>query len=190
MARLAAVLALALGLGAHAVSAQDAGRVVPPDSAGYISRTQAALFQRTLLDVTPLNSLVAPWEWRPGAIRPGGVMADFDSVLARQRTERAIEATRQRLLRRLGGFGIGVYSTPIPQRGIFGLSPNTADIYLDGSLQFTVGTTRQRNLACTPAQVQSPSSGCGAGFLAPSIDNTVQLVSRGVFAQRFHLNID
>jgi hypothetical protein len=190
VSRLAAVFALALSLCAHAVSAQDAGRVVPPDSAGYISRAQAARFQRTLFANTPPRPPIAPWEMPPEAGRTVTVLAAFDSAVARQRAEHDVEALRQRLARRLGGRAFALDSTPNAPRGLFGLSPNTADVSFDGSLQFQIGTTRQRNLACTPAQVQDPSSGCGGGFKTPSIDNTVQLVSRGIFAQRFHLNID
>ena len=190
MARLAVVLALALSLCAHAVSAQDTVRVLPPDSVGYVSRSQAAQFQRALITSTPFTARVAPWELLPGAGRTASIVVHFDSGLVRQRAERDIEAMRQRVLRRLGGRATALDSIPEARRGLFGLSPNTADITFDGSLQFQVGTTRQRNLSCTPAQVQNPSSGCGGGFKPPNIDNTVMLSSRGVFAQRFHLNID
>ncbi len=190
MARLAVVLALALSLCAHAVSAQDTVRVLPPDSVGYVSRSQAAQFQRELITSTPFRPRVAPWELLPGAGRTASIVFRFDSGLVRQRAERDIEAMRQRVLRRLGGRVTALDSIPEARRGLFGLSPNTADITFDGSLQFQVGTTRQRNLSCTPAQVQNPSSGCGGGFKPPNIDNTVMLSSRGIFAQRFHLNID
>lgn len=190
MARFAVGLALALSLCAHAVSAQDTVHVVPPDSAGYISRAQAALFQRALILGTPSRPPAAAWDRFPGTGRTAGVVVGFDTGMARQRVENDVDAMRQRLIRRLSGRAFALDTTPEPGRGLFNLSPNTADISFDGSMQFQVGTTRQRNLACTPAQVVVLSSGCDAGFTAPSIDNTVMLSSRGVFAQRFHINID
>ena len=50
---------------------------------------------------------------------------------------------------------------------------------------------RQRNLACTPALVQDARHrGASGGFTRPDDRQPVQLQSHGVFAQRFHINID
>ncbi len=74
--------------------------------------------------------------------------------------------------------------------GLFGLSQNTADVHFSGQLRFDLSTSRQRNLACTPALAQDPTSGCSGGFTAPQIDNQLVLQSSGVLLQRFHINVD
>lgn len=162
----------------------------PPDTTGYIHRLQAAQFRKSLVLNTPVGVPVPSWELVSGALRTPGLLASFDSTLARSRATWRAELSQQQLYRRLGGRTSVDDTIPVARRGLFGLSPNTADVTFDGSLQFEIGTTRQRNLSCTPAQVQNPSSGCAGGFKSPSIDNTVMLSSRGIFAKRFHLNVD
>ncbi len=164
--------------------------MVVPDSVGYISRAAAARFRETLPALAPARGPVAGWELLAGSGRSTSVVATFDSSVARQQAANSIAAMRDHILERLGGNDFLRDTTGGGGRGLFGLSPNTADVSIDGQLQLTVGTTKQTNLSCTPAQVENPSSGCGGGFKAPSIDNTVVLSSHGVFAQRFHLNID
>src|ERR1019366_5829103 len=95
VARFAVGLALALSLCAHAVSAQDTVHVVPPDSAGYISRAQAALFQRALILGTPSRPPAAAWDRFPGTGRTAGVVVGFDRGMARQPVQNHVDAMRQ-----------------------------------------------------------------------------------------------
>lgn len=187
-ARPALLLALALGLPA-AARAQDTTHVLPLDSAGYISREQYRQFLRGLPRITPPAVLRGPGAWRFGGADSARVAASFDSAVAARAVDLDAEARRQRVFRRLSSFAPDTMQSDA-RRGLFGLSTNTADVAFDGTLEFNVSTSRQRNLACTPALVQTPGSGCTGGFTAPRIDNLVQLHSTGVFAQRFHINID
>jgi motility/secretion related protein SprA len=194
VARLAFALVLALPLGAAPLSAQqpaalDTVHVLPLDSAGYITRTQELLFRRSLpkLVLPP----VAWWELLPGQSHVPAVMAAFDSAIKQNAAEHRVAVREDHLLRQVdASYLAAADSTPAAARGLFGFSSKNVEVTFEGTLQFQISTTRQRNLACTPAQVQDVASGCSGGFKSPTIDNTVLLSSRGVFAQRFHINID
>ncbi|HEY2417651.1 MAG TPA: hypothetical protein VGH84_07000, partial [Steroidobacteraceae bacterium] len=188
------MLALTLGAG-RSLCAQGTGRVdtvhvLPLDSAGYIARNQAAIFRRSLPGAAWRYAPVAPWEILPGFSNVAARVAAFDSALAQSQAQAIGEASYQHLLRQFGVRTLAIDTIPEARRGLFGLSPQTADVSFDGQLQFQVSTTRTRNLACTPLQVQDIASGCSGGFKGPTIDNTVLLSSRGIFAQRIHLDID
>ncbi|MES1259741.1 MAG: hypothetical protein ABUL71_04035, partial [Gemmatimonadota bacterium] len=195
MARFAFAFALALTLGAHVVSAQDTVRVdtahvsrvhvLPPDSAGYISRAMAELFKRSLPSTQLQAAQRVAWDLLPPR---GGIAAEFQARVARSRADDESEALRQHLFKILGTRA--AEATPETRRGLLGFSPKTAEVSFEGSLQFTINTTRTRNLACTALQVQDVASGCSGGFKGPNISNLVLLTTRGVFAQRYHLNID
>jgi len=196
MARVAFAVALLLAGPARALSAQqtvnpDSVHVLPLDSAGFITRTQELLFRQTLRRLVPPAAPVAPWELLPGEGRVAATVAAFDSAVHRGDSARRVAAGEAHLMRQVNArYAIGPDTIPAEPKGLFGFSSKTVDVTFDGTLQFQVSTTRQRNLACTPAQVQDVSSGCSGGFKSPVIDNTVLLTSRGVFAQRFHINID
>jgi hypothetical protein len=188
VARFALLLALASGLGPRAVRAQDTTRVAGQDSIGLFSRVQ---LRRFLLGAPRLQPVAAPQAyWRtPGPQSTARIAAAFDSGVTRTLAGIAADSARRRTLHQAYSFARDTMTSD-SRRGLFGLSPNTADISFDGSLRFQLSTSRQRNLACTPALVLNPSSGCSGGFTAPRIDNVVQLASSGTFLQRYHVNVD
>ena len=189
MARFAPLLALALGLCTADAGAQDTVRLLPPDSLGFISRMRYREFVQGLPTLVRPFGLSVPGERAFGTADLRQVASRFDSAVAARVADLEAEGRRRRALRRLLSFAVDT-TRDQADRGLFGLSKNTADVVFDGTLEFHVSTTRQHNLACTPALVQTPGSGCTGGFTAPRIDNLVQLNSTGVFAQRFHVNID
>ncbi|MGH7593841.1 MAG: hypothetical protein ACRELE_08345, partial [Gemmatimonadales bacterium] len=189
MARVAPLLALALGLCTAAARAQDTTHVLPRDSTGYFNRVQYREFLRGVPALGPPAALSLPGGRPFDPTGGGAVGARFDSAVAARIADLTADARRLRVLGRLHSYALD--SLRDESRGsLFGLSKNTADVAFDGTLEFHVSTTRQHNLACTPALVLSSGSGCTGGFTAPRIDNVVQLHSVGVFDQRFHINID
>lgn len=137
----------------------------------------------------PWAFAAAPWEMTP--LIPSGdrAVAVFDAAVAADARAWHDRLVRDNLGRHTGHLSALDTSTTAP-RGLFGISPNTADVSFDGSLELQVSTTRSRNLACTPAQAQDPTQACHGGFTAPSLNNVVTLHSSGTFLQRFHVNID
>ena len=164
--------------------------VLPPDSAGYLARSHLALFRLSLPRPDSLFGPVVPWEILFGSGRLGSPTARFDTALVRGREAIDAEAARRHVMRLFGVRTVATDSVPESRRGLFNLSSKTADVTFDGSVQFQVSTTRQRNLACTAVQVQDVASGCAGGFKSPIIENAILLQSHGVFAQRMNLNFD
>ena len=80
--------------------------------------------------------------------------------------------------------------TPLPQRGVLGLSRKYADLALDGQVRLELRTDRLRNERCGAAQLLDPNSGCRGGFKPPRLDNQVNVRSSGILGQRAHLAID
>ena len=195
MARLALLLALPLGFWTTGARAQDTVAVLPPvhvlpiDSAGYFNRLRFREFLRGLPTIVRPLSLTQPGARPFGVVDTAEIGAGFDAAVAAITADSESMVRHARVLRRLPSFAADTAQDQ-SSRGLFGLSKNTADITFDGTLEFHVSTSRQHNLACTPALVQTPGSGCTGGFTAPRIDNLVQLHSQGVFDQRFHINID
>ena len=195
MARFALLFALALTICAHALSAQDAGRlepvhVLPPDSAGFIARRQLELFRLNLPRLEFPPGPVVPWEALPGTSRVAGTLARFDTTVALSREANDADAQRRHLMRQFGYRTAAADTVPEARRGLFGFSSKTAEVTFEGSLQFQISTTRQKNLACTAVDLQNVASGCTGGFKSPTIENTVLLQSHGVFAQRMNVNLD
>ncbi|HEY3934229.1 MAG TPA: cell surface protein SprA [Gemmatimonadales bacterium] len=188
-ARLALVLAMALVGRSIPARAQGTDHVVPSDSAGFLNQSQFAQYLKSIPGLAP-SLLRGPWGATPGRRLEPQVVSAFDSALGSQGTAIELEAEHQRMLRRLLTHSLAVDSGSASRHGLFGLSPNTADVIFDGTWEAQLSSTRQRNLACTPAEAAQLSAGCFGGFGAPKIDNSVQLQSSGVFAQRFHININ
>ncbi len=181
------LLALALGLHAIGAAAQAPARVVPPDSAGLFNRLQLERFMSGLPLALP--RLAPAPVWQPPAAGVRRAIAAFDSGVRVDAGLLSAEAAGRRAVRRFASFQRDTVRLD-ERHGLFGLSPNTADVTFDGNLRFQISTNRQKNLACTPALAQNPASGCSGGFSAPRLDNIVQLQSTGVFGQRGHINID
>jgi hypothetical protein len=182
------MLVLLLGFGASRVRAQ-AQHVVPLDSTGWLNRAQAERYLHGLPGLAPEALEPMPWETVLGTPASQHLVAAFDSSVAVGMKQWHADLVHQHVLERLGEH-TSLDSASLPARGLFGLSPNTADVSFDGSLQLQLSTTRSRNLKCTPAQAQDPAQACFGGFTAPRLDNVVMLQSAGVFDQRFHVNID
>jgi hypothetical protein len=195
VARFALLLLLPLGFWTTGAQAQDTTgvlprvHVLPLDSAGYFNRMRFREFLRGLPTITRPLTLSLPGEGGFGVVDTARISARFDAAVAAITADSESDVRRVRALRRLYSFALDT-SRDQSNRGLFGLSKNTADIVFDGTLEFHISSTRQHNEACTPALVETPGSGCTGGFTAPSIDNLVQLHSAGVFDQRFHINID
>ncbi len=183
------MLVLLLGFGASRVRAQ-AGHVVPLDSTGLFNRAEAERFLHALPGLPPEALQPTPWETVLGTPASQHLTVVFDSGLTAGMQQWHADLVRQHVLERLGERPSLDTGTTVGARGLFGLSPNTADVSFDGSLQLQLSTTRTRNLKCTPAQAIDPAQACAGGFTAPRLDNVVVLQSTGVFDQRFHVNID
>ena len=194
-ARVALLVALPLGFWTAGARAQGTVgvlppvHVLPPDSAGYFNRAGFREFLRGLPTITRPQVLSLPGTGPFAGVDTARIAADFAAAVAAITADSESGLRQIRVLRRLYSIKRDT-STDQSNRGLFGLSKNTADIAFDGTLEFHITSTRQHNEACTPALVQTPGSGCTGGFTPPRIDNVVQLHSVGVFDQRFHINID
>jgi hypothetical protein len=191
LAHIAGVSLLLCVASLRRLTAQDSARLSLRDSTGYISRAESQRFHQSLPVLPPLTTVRPDWSTLPRGYFRTHAAAEFDSVV----TDRSARFIGDLMLRHQASrFALRQLATDTEtvsrDRGLFGLSRNTADVTFDGLLDFALTTTRQRNLACSPAELQNVASGCFGGFSAPKIDNTVQLHSTGVFAQRFHINID
>ena len=149
-------------------------------------------FRATLPERLPatvrMRELDEPWLWGP-VIPTGRLLRAFDAAIADSQRTAPGNVFHQLLFTSLYG-NRAVDTVVADHSGFFGLSPNTADVHFSGQLRFDLSTSRQRNLACTPALAQDPTSGCSGGFTAPQIDNQVVLQSSGVLLQRFHIDVD
>ncbi|MGH7582266.1 MAG: hypothetical protein ACREL5_03460 [Gemmatimonadales bacterium] len=171
-------------------AAQQPGRAQAADTGGFVSRLEALRFRRTLMQLAPMGPQPvtrAPWDVLPGQGYGEKLIASFDSAVARGRADLRLTTAQAHLDRLIYGRG---FASDTGTGRLFGLSANAATVSFDGFWEAQISTQRQRNLSCTPVLVQTPGSGCSGGFTAPRIDNNVQLLAAGVFAQRFHLNVD
>ncbi len=137
---------------------------------------------------TGLRQLKEPWLWGP-VLPSDQLLRSFDSAAAVGHVMASRNVFRGLLLADLYPHRV-VDTSQADHSGLFGLSENTADVHFEGQLRFDLSTSRQRNLACTPALAQDPTSGCSGGFTAPQIDDQVVLQSSGVLLQRFHIDVD
>ncbi len=76
------------------------------------------------------------------------------------------------------------------RRGALGLPEKYADLSIDGNATLEIRTERFRNLRCTGAQLQDPTSGCRGGIKAPHLDNQINARAGGVIGERVHVNVD
>jgi hypothetical protein len=190
VARLALIVAVAVAGRSLPAAAQGESRVVPADSAGFLNRSLLSQYLTSIPTLQP-RLLRGPLLRDPARRLEPQVVSAFDSTLEATAAAVTTGMRHQSVLRRLTIRSLAVdTAAQDTHHGLFGLSPNTADVLFDGNWEAQLSSTRQRNLSCTPAQAAQLSSGCFGGFGAPKIDNSVQLRSAGVFAQRFHINID
>jgi hypothetical protein len=126
---------------------------------------------------------ILPWSRSAGAFR-----ASFDSLVGVRAAALATMRATDRRLRALGALDSATLREE--DRGLFGLNRQVADLTFDGQLRVELGTSRQRNLACTPLLLQDPLSGCRGGFTAPRVENILNLSATGAIGQRFFLEFD
>ena len=138
--------------------------------------------------------LRAPWLGAP-RLPPALRGLAWDSTLSA--TLDSVRIERSGALRDLTLYGLAPQSqmpesteTAVRRRGVLGLSPNYADLALDGQVRLELRTDRLRNERCSPALLLDPSSGCRGGFKPPRLDTQVNLRSGGTIGRRVHINVD
>ncbi|HEY4319692.1 MAG TPA: cell surface protein SprA [Gemmatimonadales bacterium] len=166
---------------------------VTPDS--VVIRTPSfrwarqAAFRHTMDDWLISPAPRPGWRTPSMAITGRSLGGAFDSTLSSSSADSTAFRERQHLFRKVIGQYAADTSAINDDRGLFGLSRNTVDMTFDGELTFQLSSARNRNLSCTPADVQIAASACRGGFTSPKIDNTILLQTSGTFLQRFHVDI-
>ncbi len=118
----------------------------------------------------------------------------WDSTLAV-----ALDSTRRE--RALGLRSASIYGAPPPsgpvgveapalRRGIFGLSPESVDLSIEGQARLELRTERLRNERCSPLVLLDPNSGCRGSFTPPRLDAQINIRSGGLIGRRVHVNVD
>lgn len=79
---------------------------------------------------------------------------------------------------------------PALRRGIFGLSPESVDLSIEGQARLELRTERLRNERCSPLVLLDPNSGCRGSFTPPRLDAQINIRSGGLIGRRVHVNVD
>lgn len=118
--------------------------------------------------------------------------ARFDSTIAR--TLDSVRAERRFARRQALIYGIPLNAQDNgagpARRGVFGLNGKVVDLTIDGNATLELRGERFKNLRCTAAQLQDPTSGCRGGIKPPQLQNQINARAGGLIGERFHVNVD